>query len=1198
MNRIERLEKILNKTSGNPNHDKEGKFTFSPSSFKNITGKNAEVSDNPRDWYLTDSSRKNINKIPKISSTKELKDYLSSNGISSDIDNPEIKKHEDYENIEFDALKQQASGIVASVEFCKAVFGKESLSKLKEIKFYSSEAETTGSFDVMLKGEKPSKTNGTMELSTNITNRGILHEFIHVVQDSTKRKSQDSVLWSKEILDKTGANSKAYTGANKNHLAAEQLADLISFGIANGKNLEDVSKVINYIKKNKTENSIQLNGGPGSGNYGHSGRLGKVGGSAPSSSIDVSKYSTYEDFEQDMFREENRKENIKKLKEQGINSKDKMYLYFVNEKFKKQKITQMSLDEAKDTILENIPKSVAEGWFIKADSSYKKKIVQLIVENDNLRSASLSLAYETYKELVNKNIGFNDFLNKELDLYRGDSEGKKFIEADSTSFISYTPFEDMAKKFGKVITKKTIKPKETLGVLRQVGEFEFLVPTFNQKKENNSRLNRLVILENRINDKKSSGDNKLNKALNSQEENLDYRYDVKAYKEYLKEWLKHKDSKEWQEYGVLSFEDFYDYSIDYDFEDYDKIQEIIRKTKIKTENSILNGGPGSGNFNPGQGRGVGKPADGAHSSSSTKYISDGYLKKKDYEKIVEFTNSDNFTEEELEAITGYTKSMGYGGSVDLNKAIRENDYGEIVEEKNILCPDDDSQIITWKDAKEMIEHKIEQQKENDRLKEEIRFAVETLRSGTLGDAKENAKLESYIKELREKQSKLSDDIDYYNYEGYIESYKKGAYDNLKPDQKIWTIDDKKIPRVSTIELKEKVNSDSKKFNEFLEIPRLNWRAEKEKPTTTDTLANKFSRDFKNLAKLDNAIKNKGYTLDKDITVTRRVANIGVIKNQIQNKGEYTQNGITSTTAAKSIVQKMPSGVHMGNDLIRITIPAGTRVISTFKPFEADVYKSAEKYNKGKLTSDDLRNLKMIRNQNELILPSGSKFVSPSGNTLSRNEDGSYQLILKVEGGKMSNNRIERLNFLENIFNNSGKGNPYHDKFGRFASSGSSTSSSTLYYDSDTVLGDKSKSGDITKNIKSFKDFKTRLDKVKESYNGYLIEGQELWISPESKLFKKTDSPVTDKNTLKKRKEEIEKENKSPFVLVSTYNNKDVIIDGNHVAAAYRELSEEGKNYLVPILYVEREEIERFERENPNYHEGKKVYTKTKLIDEK
>ena len=49
---------------------------------------------------------------------------------------------------------------------------------------------------------------------------------------------------------------------------------------------------------------------------------------------------------------------------------------------------------------------------------------------------------------------------------------------------------------------------------------------------------------------------RLNKILNSQTENLDYRYDVKAYKEYLKEWLKHKDEPEYLENGVLSFFEF------------------------------------------------------------------------------------------------------------------------------------------------------------------------------------------------------------------------------------------------------------------------------------------------------------------------------------------------------------------------------------------------------------------------------------------------------------------------------------------------------------------------------------------------------------------------------------------------------------------------------------------------------------------
>ena len=696
---------------------------------------------------------------------------------------------------------------------------------------------------------------------------------------------------------------------------------------------EDYKKILKLIDEHNKKKELVTNGGPGSGNHnpGQGRGVGK-----PADSIDVSKYSTYEDFEQDMFRGENRKENIEKLKEQGINSKDKMYLYFVNEKFKKQKITQMSLDEAKDTILENIPKSVAEGWFIKADSSYKKKIVQLIVENDNLRSASLSLAYETYKELVNKNIGFNDFLNKKLDLYRGDSEGKKFIEADRTSFISYTPFEDMAKKFGKVITKKTIKPKETLGVLRQVGEFEFLVPTFNQKKDVHKSKNTSV-----------------------------------------------------------------------------RMNDLLQKM-----DKILNGGPGSGNFNPGQGRGVGKPASGV--SSSIQYSASNYLPKKEYENIVNYSSEDNFTEEELDAIASYAKSMGYGASCDLNQAIRENDFGEIIERENVVYPEDDSQIVTWKENKEFIEQKIKDKKEYDSLNQEIQLAASVLRKGGLSDEKETEKLRVYVSDMQKERDNLSKTLKYSEYENYIKNYEKGLYKDLKDDQKMWTIDEDKLSKISVVKLREKQKSEQKRFDEVLEIPRLMWSMYyDDKPTTTDTLANKYQRDFKDLDKLDNIIKNKGFVLDKDITVTRRVANAKVIENQIKNKGEYTQNGITSVTAAKSIGKKMPSGVHMGNDLLRITIPAGTRVISTYNPFVRDTQKSADKYNGGKLSEEDNRNLRMIKGQNELILPSGSKFVSPNGNSISKNEDGSYQLILKAEG-KISNNRTERLNFLQEIFNG-GKG---------------------------------------------------------------------------------------------------------------------------------------------------------------------------------
>lgn len=705
---------------------------------------------------------------------------------------------------------------------------------------------------------------------------------------------------------------------------------------------------------------------------------------------------------------------------------------------------------------------------------------------------------------------------------------------------------------------------------------------------------RFVLTEENIifqKDKDETRINRLDKILNSQKENLDYRYDVKAYKEYLKEWLKHKDEPEYLRNGVLSFAEFWEHDIDYEFEDYKKILKLIDEYNKKKE-LVINGGPGSGNFNPGQGRGVGKPADGYTSHGDTQYSAKNYLSKKEYEDIVNYSNRDNLTEEDFDAIAGYASSMGYGKSCDLNQAIRENERtGEIEEIKEIIYPTDDSQIVTWKETRELLENKIKEKEAYDKLSEEQR----EMYSKYWNTTDENRK-----KELKKKTEEVNDayrKLSYDDYSNYIENYKNGVYKTLKDDDKLWTIDSNKIKKLSAIELRKEQKNNPKEFYEKIDIPRLTWTTYNPSPTTTDTMATVYGNEFKNLDKLDNIIKNKGYKLEKDITVTRRVANLNVIKDKIQKDGKYTQGGITSTTAAKSIGKKMPSGVHMGNDVIRITIPKGTRMISTWKPIEADIYKKAEKYSGGKLDSEDEKNLRMLKNQNELILPSGSTFVSPGGNKLTQNEDGSYQLILQLREEKMKN-RIERLNFLQEIFNGVNRGNPYHDKFGRFTSAGSTTSSSTLYYDSDTTLGDASKSGDITKDIKSFKDFKNRLDKVKENYNGYLIEGQEVWVSPESKLFKKTESPVTDKNILKMRKEEIEKENKSPFVLVSTFKNKDVIVDGNHVAAAYRELSEEGKNYLVPILYVEKKELERFEKENPYYHDGEKQYTKTKLINEK
>lgn len=651
-------------------------------------------------------------------------------------------------------------------------------------------------------------------------------------------------------------------------------------------------------------------------------------------------------------------------------------------------------------------------------------------------SEAMGYSYFTYRETLKD---LKKYSNSEISEY-GRTNFKEAI-AESWSNPDYSEF---TKKVSEILKKDLKNPKENSVMNERVEEIQicsgygpefedFEYETSTGKVKTNSRIMRLHDLE---------------KVINSQKENLDYRYDVKAYKEYLKEWLKHKDEKEYLDGRVLSFAEFWEHDIDYEFEDYNKILKLIDEHNKKKE-LVTNGGPGSGNHNPGQGRGVGKPANGHTSKSATQYSADKYLTKAEHEKIINYSSEDNFTDDELDAIASYTNSMRYGASSELNQGIKADSNGEITETENILFPEDDSQIVTWKENKEFIEQKIKDKKKYDSLNEEIHLEASVIRKGELSDEKEVEKIKTHISEMEKERDNLSKTLKYSDYENYIKNYEKGLYDSIKDDQKMWTINEDKLSKVSIVKLREEQKSNSKRFDEVLEIPRLMWSmSPDDKPTTTDTLANQYQKDFRNLDKLDNIIKNKGFVLDKDITVTRRVANAKVIENQIKNKGEYTQNGITSVTAARSIAKKMPSGVNMGDDLLRITIPAGTRVISTYNPFVRDVQKSADKYNGGNLTVDDKRNMRMIKGQNELILPSGSKFISPKGNSISKNEDGSYQLILKVEKDKTSKNSLKMIDYLRNnisaksyfrsqrlsaILNKVNRGNPYHDEKGRFSS---------------------------------------------------------------------------------------------------------------------------------------------------------------------
>lgn len=1176
MSRLERLEKILNKTSGNPYHDEKGRFTFNPGQGRGV-GKHARGFSSPTVIYTGDDIK------------------LEKDGVI-------LEGTLQYKEGKFYLLTDKGKGNLIEIskdDIRKSIVSKSAKEKQKEL------LESQG---IRHKSPKERRTPEQKRLISELDKMGLL-------------KDKEFGTWCMKYADEETL-SDIYT----------TLREAESFGL-------DI-------------NSIQL------GKI----RSGQTWGRA--------YYKTDGNFKLALSGQIYDRNPIQEMKikecREGFHTDNSIKAVVRHETghIISYQNAQRSFNE-KDN-----PKNI---WQLEDKiDSYCGKVV----------SEAMGYSYFSFRETLKD---LKNYSNSEISEY-GRTNFKEAI-AESWSNPNYSLF---TKKISDILKKDLEKPRENsimnerteeIPICSGYGpEFEdFEYETSTGKVKTNSRIIRICSLE---------------KVINSQKENLDYRYDVKAYKEYLKEWLKHKDEKEYLEGGVLSFAEFWEHDIDYEFEDYNKILKLIdehnkkkelvtnggpgsgnfnpgqgrgvgkpanktgkfvkssfpslkmsenskkfyeklnpkiqesfekcidrlKKTNISLDNvelefvnsntsggdngwvnvvdgdnidskmivnlikpvlkkftkkeqniykhsfvadnsseaiidhefghivmykkaaeigikpksanlfaemivkneakklnvdlndestenfseyahrnytefiaeaysrpdyskltqnvsdslcnnkyskddfknfiiemtgiqtnennsnitrlnAIFNGGPGSGNHNPGQGRGVGKPANGHTSKSSTQYSADKYLTRAEHENIINYSSEDNFTDDELDAIASYTKSMRYGASSELNQGIRENDFGEIIEQKNIEFPSDNSQIVTWKENREFLENKIKEKEAYDKLKQEYN----KFRKEHEGDANYRDEITKKVEEINSAYRKL----DYSDYSNYIENYKNGVYKNLKDNDKLWTIDNNKIEKVSIVELRKEQKNNPKEFYEKINIPRLTWSTYNSNPTTIDTMATVYGNDFKDLDKLDNIIKNKGFVLDKDITVTRRVANAKVIENQIKNKGEYTQNGITSVTAARSIAKKMPSGVNMGDDLLRITIPAGTKVISTYNPFVRDVQKSADKYHGGNLSVEDKRNLRMIKGQNELILPSGSKFVSPNGNSISKNEDGSYQLILKVENNKTSKNSLKIADYLRNnlsaksyfrsqrlsaILNKVNRGNPYHDEKGRFSSS--------------------------------------------------------------------------------------------------------------------------------------------------------------------
>jgi SPP1 gp7 family putative phage head morphogenesis protein len=137
------------------------------------------------------------------------------------------------------------------------------------------------------------------------------------------------------------------------------------------------------------------------------------------------------------------------------------------------KLKALTLEEAEAIAFDNISQNDVDGWFRNADSDYKPRLERAIINNPELRNATLNIAYKNYIYATGDNITFEQFLTKDITVYRAGNV-KNFIDNDT--FISFSFSEDAAKKFGDNVVGFTIKPIDTLGSLLEIGEAELMVP--------------------------------------------------------------------------------------------------------------------------------------------------------------------------------------------------------------------------------------------------------------------------------------------------------------------------------------------------------------------------------------------------------------------------------------------------------------------------------------------------------------------------------------------------------------------------------------------------------------------------------------------------------------------------------------------------------------------------------------------------
>lgn len=278
-----------------------GDAKMSKDSFQKGKG-DFELTGDVTDLYLTETARARVEGLVKtVKTASDLENYLKDQGIKLET------SYEPLRNAmgkEIRSVKEQADYVIAAVEQYKDLGG---LTALKAVHIYEPNLDAQAQYSYRAKGEEDVPDEGHLYISDRATGKQVMHEFAHAFADSTKPEGFDVVEWSAKLNKEAGLPDRAgtYLGANADVREAERFADAmggaLTYGEGTDNRLSFAANVANIV------NGVQskCDGGPGSGNFGHEGRAGEVGGSAPSLTASASSllHKKSDDFKAEFLLE-------------------------------------------------------------------------------------------------------------------------------------------------------------------------------------------------------------------------------------------------------------------------------------------------------------------------------------------------------------------------------------------------------------------------------------------------------------------------------------------------------------------------------------------------------------------------------------------------------------------------------------------------------------------------------------------------------------------------------------------------------------------------------------------------------------------------------------------------------------------------------------------------------------------------------